>query len=220
MGQQNYQRNCKAVKEKQPPERKPQTGEYLSIHLPPRFLLTFLSIYFSASSFNFFPFFFLYRKVSYLQKSTKYILKVKFGSLPLSLFSQMSENPCLKLSSVLTKFMPFGYTDYRFSRDYSVLYAGANIVSLHSCELSLIVSCVPHKIELTHIEQQPKKIQAEEQLLWNTFIKNMKTKSQINSNKKTSFPSWIHLQLLTVVVPQESKEKEMWPIQALLWVIT
>lgn len=51
MGQQNYQRNCKAVREKQPPERKPQTDEYLSIHLPPRFLLTFLSIYFSTSSF-------------------------------------------------------------------------------------------------------------------------------------------------------------------------
>lgn len=116
--------------------------------------------------------------------------------------------------------MPFGYTDYRFRRDYSVLYAGANIVSLHSCELSLIVSCVPHKIELTHIEQQQQQqIQAEEQLPSNTFIKNMKTKSQINSNKKTSFPSWIHLQLLTVVVPQESKEKEMWPIQALHWVI-
>lgn len=30
-----------------------------------------------------------------------------------------------------------------------------------------------------------------------------------------SFPSQIHLQLLAIVIPQESKDKKMWPVQAL-----
>lgn len=97
-------RETKAVRKTQPPERKPHTDEHLSINLSPWFLLTFLSICFSNSSFSFLL---LSLQESELPtkvwKSTKYIVKVWLPTPSLFFFPQMSENPRIQPRGVLTK---------------------------------------------------------------------------------------------------------------------